>query len=87
MKWLRRKLYRWLNGEVAVCSGSVRTIGAGGGAFTLELYSVDSGGLVVQTRTYNKKTDDSVYGLYYVSSEMTLGDELAKIITKESLKA
>lgn len=45
-----------------------------------------SGGRVVETRRYDKKTDRSSNGLYIITSDADFGREIDKIITMEALK-
>lgn len=45
-----------------------------------------TGGRIVETRRYDRKTDRSTNGLYIVTSEQDFGREIDKIITMEALK-
>jgi hypothetical protein len=45
-----------------------------------------SGGRVVETRRYDRKTDRSTNGLYVITSDQEFGKEIDKIITMEALK-
>ena len=45
-----------------------------------------SGGRVVETRRYDKRTDRHTTGLYVITSDTDFGREIDKIITMESLK-
>ncbi len=44
-----------------------------------------TGGKVIQVSTYDPRTDRSTNSLYVVTNEDELGEELAQIITRESL--
>jgi len=44
-----------------------------------------TGGKVVQIRTYDHRTDRTASALYIVTDKEDLGEELAQIITRESL--
>jgi len=45
-----------------------------------------SGGRVVETRRYDKKTDRHTNGLYVINNDADFGKEIDKIITMESLR-
>jgi hypothetical protein len=45
-----------------------------------------SGGRVVETRRYDKKTDRHTNGLYVINNDVDFGKEIDKIITMESLR-
>jgi len=44
-----------------------------------------TGGKIIQIRTYDQRTDRSSSELYIVTDKEDLGEELAQIITRESL--
>lgn len=46
-----------------------------------------SGGMVIETDSYNEKTDRRTTGLYVCTNTDTLGEELSKILTLETLKS
>lgn len=87
IKWLKRKLLHWAwsieedpievgrNGRV-LDSNSIR----------IDIYK-GSGGLAIETSVYNKIKDVNFIGFYIVHDDDTLGTELSKIITAESMKA
>ena len=45
-----------------------------------------SGGMVVETRTYDSNKDRTIRGLYIVTDEQELGKEISKIVTMENLR-
>ena len=47
---------------------------------------VASGGRIVETRRYDRKTDRHSNGLYIITNEQDFGREIDKIITMEALK-
>ncbi len=53
--------------------------------FRLNVYSA-SGGTIVETTKYDRKNDEHRHGLHIVTDDKDLGEELAKIITMESLR-
>jgi hypothetical protein len=53
--------------------------------FRLHIYSA-SGGTIVETTKYDRKSDENRNTLHVVTEDKDLGNELAKIITMESLR-
>lgn len=53
--------------------------------FRLHVYNA-SGGTIVETTKYDHKNDENRHSLYVVTDDKDLGEELAKIITMESLR-
>ena len=53
--------------------------------FRLNVYS-DSGGTIIETTKYDRQKDDHRHSLHVVTDDKELGEELAKIITMESLR-
>ena len=45
------------------------------------------GGTIIETQMYNRRKDQSAIGLYIIHDDQNLGQEIAKIITMEALKA
>ena len=45
-----------------------------------------SGGFVIETRTYDRRKDESNNKIYVITENQDLGAELGKIITMESLR-
>jgi hypothetical protein len=93
MNWLKRKLRNWVNSDEceigikmqAITSGnSPRQIDANG--FNLRVYKA-SGGTVIETSVYDRHKDRHHNGLYVITDDKNLGDELNKIITMENLRA
>jgi hypothetical protein len=54
-------------------------------AIQFTIYSA-SGGRVVETRRYDKKTDRHTNGLYVINNDADFGKEIDKIITMEALR-
>ena len=46
-----------------------------------------SGGTIIETSTYDRRTDRHTNGLYIITDDKDLGKEIGKIITMESLKS
>jgi len=53
--------------------------------FRLNIYSA-SGGTIIETTKYDRQRDDHKHSLHVVTDDKELGEELAKIITMESLR-
>jgi hypothetical protein len=53
--------------------------------FRLNVYGA-SGGTIVETTKYDRKTDDNRHSLHVITDDKDLGDALAKIITMEQLR-
>ena len=53
--------------------------------FRLNIYGA-SGGTIIETTKYDRKSDEHRHSLHVVTEDKDLGEELAKIITMESLR-
>ena len=53
--------------------------------FRLSVYGA-SGGTIIETTKYDRKSDENRHSLYVVTEDKDLGQELAKIITMEQLR-
>ena len=53
--------------------------------FRLQVFSA-SGGTIVETTKYDRKSDENRHSLHVVTEDKDLGEELAKIITMEQLR-
>jgi hypothetical protein len=53
--------------------------------FRLNIYSA-SGGTIIETTKYDRQKDEHKHSLHVVTDDKELGEELAKIITMESLR-
>lgn len=91
--WLRNKILNFdqSNDEVAADT-STMTNGClprsnttlDGEPIHLNIYTAN-GGMVVETKTYDRQRDRNNVQLYIVNSDEDLGDQLSKIITMVSL--
>ena len=103
MKWFDKWLYKktrdmWDNrhkyesddyqgikmGTAAVLTSGERSIDATG--FNLKVFRAN-GGTIIETRKYDSKRDSNSNGLYIITDDKDLGEEIGKIITMEGLKA
>jgi hypothetical protein len=53
--------------------------------FRLSVYGA-SGGTIIETTKYDRKSDENRHSLHVVTEDKDLGDELSKIITMEQLR-
>ena len=53
--------------------------------FRLNVYGA-SGGTIVETTKYDRKSDDNRHSLHVITEDKDLGEELSKIITMEQLR-
>ena len=53
--------------------------------FRLKIYGA-SGGTIVETTKYDRKSDENRHSLHVITEDKDLGQELAKIITMEQLR-
>ena len=92
IKFLKRKLRNWLTEDecvkdLVISSGQLSTnrIDSSNG-FNLRVYKA-SGGTVIETSVYDRHKDRHHNGLYVITDDKDLGEELNKIITMENLRA
>jgi hypothetical protein len=99
MNWLKLKLRDWINtaqdiemNYVSQKMASTNSIGIGRGpsldsdkGIRFQVYKA-SGGMVVETSTYDRHKDRHYSGLHIITDDKDIGQEIGKIITIESLK-
>ena len=86
MKWLKKKLRNWINNDDIYTPISIRASDdVDTDCIRFKVFKA-SGGTVVQTDTYDRKTDRQHNNLHAIVEGQDLGAELGKIITYESLK-
>jgi hypothetical protein len=54
-------------------------------SFRLSVYGA-SGGTIIETTKYDRKSDENRHSLHVVTDDKDLGEELSKIITMEQLR-
>ena len=88
INFLKRKLRNWLTEDecIKVPSAQLSTNRMDSSGFNLRVYKA-SGGTVIETNVYDRHKDRHHNGLYVVTDDKNLGDELNKIITMENLRA
>jgi hypothetical protein len=87
---LKQKIRNWLmddpddNFSCAISvDDSYESLDSNG--FKLQVYKAN-GGVVVETRTYDRRKDENRNSLYVITEDKDLGAEIGKIITMENLK-
>jgi hypothetical protein len=86
---LKQKIRNWLmndSDDDYPCSISVdESPSIDSNGFRLQVYKAN-GGVVVETRTYDRRKDENRNSLYVITEDKDLGAEIGKIITMENLK-
>ena len=86
----KQKLRKWLMDDSDEYGNNIISVDSEGPniqsqGFRLNVYSA-SGGTIVETTKYDNKKDEHRHSLHVVTDNKELGEELAKIITMESLR-
>ena len=86
----KQKLRNWLMDDSDDYSGNVISVDSEGPniqsqGFRLNVYGA-AGGTIIETTKYDRQKDDHRHSLHVVTNDKELGEELAKIITLESLR-
>ena len=86
----KQKLRKWLMDDSDEYGNNIISVDSEGPniqsqGFRLNVYSA-SGGTIVETTKYDNKKDEHRHSLHVVTDDKELGEELAKIITMESLR-
>ena len=88
----KQRIRNWLmkDDDEADYSGNLISVDSDGPniqsqGFRLNIYSA-SGGTIIETTKYDRQKDDHKHSLHVVTDDKELGEELAKIITMESLR-
>ena len=87
---LKQRLRNWLmsgNDDAEECyvGEDSNGIDLSSNSFRLNVYGA-SGGTIVETTKYDRKSDENRHSLHVVTEDKDLGQELAKIITMEQLR-
>ncbi len=88
MRWLKRRLRNWINddGLISMRDLAIPSVEEPDGECIRFKVFRASGGTVVQTDQYDRKTDRQHTGLHVIVDGQDLGKELGRIITFESLR-
>jgi hypothetical protein len=86
----KQKLRNWLMNDdsdqydnMAISIDDAPSIDSNG--FRLQVYKAN-GGVVVETRSYDRRRDENNNSLYVITEDKDLGEEIGKIITMENLR-
>jgi hypothetical protein len=91
IKFLKQKLRNWvLSDDINVVEKVPQLVSTrdriDSTGFNLRVYKA-SGGTVIETSVYDRHKDRHHTGLYVITDDKDLGEELNKIITMENLRA
>lgn len=92
MSWLKNKVRRWLDSdqtrlEVPISSRQLTRTNDGLNSDPLRLNVFRAnGGTIVETSSYDRKTDRNSTQLHIITHDIDLGQGISKIITMESLR-
>lgn len=89
MRWLKRKIRRWLDNDSIEIACEPPIVRSG--------HSVDvdginfsvmpaNGGVIVQTRKYDSKTDRNQYSTHIITDSEPLAERIGHIVSLELLK-
>ena len=86
----KQRIRNWLMNDDTLECGDIISVDSEGPniqsqGFRLNVYTA-SGGTIIETTKYDRQKDDHRHSLHVVTDEKDLGEELAKIITMESLR-
>ena len=86
----KQKLRKWLMDDSDEYGNNIISVDSEGPniqsqGFRLNVYCA-SGGTIVETTKYDSKKDEHRHSLHVITDDKELGEELAKIITMESLR-
>ena len=86
----KQKIRNWLMNDEEDYNIQVNSIDEDGPdlnsqSFRLNIFSA-SGGTIVETTKYDRKSDENRHSLHVVTADKDLGEELSKIITMEQLR-
>ena len=85
MRWLKKKLRNWINDDDIHVIKAICVDEPDSECIRFKVFKA-SGGTVVQTDYYDRKTDRQYNNLHVIVEGQDLGQELGKIVTYESLK-
>jgi len=86
----KQRIRNWIMDDSDDYSGNVISVDRDGPniqsqGFRLNVYGA-AGGTIVETTKYDRQKDDHRHSLHVITDDKELGEELAKIITMESLR-
>lgn len=88
MRWLKRKIQNWLNSDD--CLIAVETPIRRGPSIDVEGVTFNVmpaiGGVLVQTRQYDSRTDRHTYNTHIITDDEPLADRIGQIVALEILR-
>lgn len=85
----KQKIRNWLMNDSDDYAESISVddcdISLSSNSFRLNIYGA-SGGTIIETTKYDRKSDENRHSLHVVTEDKDLGEELSKIITMEQLR-
>jgi hypothetical protein len=85
----KQRLRNWLMNDLDDYADSIAVDESGpelsSNSFRLNIYGA-SGGTIIETTKYDRKSDEDRHSLHVVTEDKDLGEELSKIITMEQLR-
>lgn len=88
MRWLKRKIKRWLDDDTVVACEPAIVRGSSVDIDGLSFNVMQAnGGVIVQTRQYNSKTDRNMYSTHIITDQEPLAERVGQIVSIELLKS
>ena len=89
MKWLKRKLRKWIREEdiypIAEAARPVAQVGVDVEGLSFNVMPA-YGGVILQTRRYDRKTDRNNYNTHIITDEEDLSTRVGQIVAMEILR-
>ena len=86
---IKQRIRNWLMNDLDDYADSIAVDESGSelssNSFRLNIYGA-SGGTIIETTKYDRKSDENRHSLHVVTEDKDLGEELSKIITMEQLR-
>lgn len=86
---IKQRIRNWLMDDSADHTDNITIdecdISLSSNSFRLNIYGA-SGGTIIETTKYDRKSDENRHSLHVVTEDKDLGQELSKIITMEQLR-
>lgn len=87
MKWLKRKIRHWLDDSPEVgCEPALARTSVDVDGLSFNVMQAN-GGVIVQTRQYNHKTDRNMYSTHIITDQEPLAERVGQIVSLELLKS
>lgn len=91
MKWLKRKITRWVREDWESMQPVMQDVAVGSRSIDIDglSFSVMSatGGTVVQIRSYDRKTDRNINNTYVIPDGENIAERVGQIVSMEILRS